>query len=306
MSAASQTVRVYFDNNVYSRIDDEGSVNAVEGWLKEARARLRVSESLMAEVFRISDPGARARRFEVIATLATEYPRPGTFLWTRELIAAIQRHRPTWLRRKPDTEFVSRFLNFDRNTWRRISADPAYVPAGLDKPLGVLHDSVGEVRDGQRKTRQRLHASGTSLPEALEPSGADRYWRTAAAVQVVRLLFADEAFRPYARLLLAYLDKSKITPDDFASFFRDEVEDVELPRHRISGTADYFQRRYEVTTGNFMDLGHAAEMLEVDVLFTRDATFHRVLEDVSRHIAVRAAPVLLSSKAHVVEQLEAL
>jgi hypothetical protein len=306
MSPPRQNVRVYFDNNVYSRIEAEGSADTLKGWLKDTGATLRVSDTLMTEAFRISDPATRARRFEVITTLATEYPRPGLFLSTRELVAAIQRHRSTWLRRKPDTDFISRFLNLDRNTWRRLRADPAYVPEGLEKPIGILHGLLGEVRDGQRKTRRRLRASGTPLTEALDPSGADQYWRTAAALQVVRLLFADEALRPYARLLLAYLDKAMITPADFASFFKDEVEDVELPRHRISGIADYFQRRYEVTTGNFMDLGHATEMLEVDVVFTRDTTFHKVLEDVAKHLPVRGAPVLLSSQAPVVEQLEAV
>jgi len=75
---------------------------------------------------------------------------------------------------------------------------------------------------------------------------------------------------------------------------------------RIDGERAPEAARLPAARDDFMDLGHATEMLEVDVVFTRDATFRKVLEDVARHLPVRGAAVLLSSQAPVIEQLEAV
>ena len=92
----------------------------------------------------------------------------------------------------------------------------------------------------------------------------------------------------------------------FATFFERDASGEELPRHRVSGLADYFQRRYEVTAGNWIDQGHATELLYADLVFTRDATLHKVLQDIVRVVPGLGRPVLLESTASIADQLRAL
>lgn len=295
---------LYFDSNVYARIDAEGSTPEVRDWISRNHFRLRVSENIMSEALRIPEPNVRKLRFAVITQLANVFPQPGAFLTMKELIQAIGRRRPQWLRRDPDTQYVSRFLNLDRNTWRRLQADPAYFPPGIAHSLNVLHLSAGKVRDGQRRTKDRLRGTKATMAAALPAEGAEASWRTAAAFQLISSLFPEEQTKRWSGLTFAYLDPSRITPDELASFFQKEVRPDELPRTRLMGVADYLQRRYELTSGNWTDQGHAVELLEVDTFVTRDRTFAKVLEDLATYLNVRATVLFLNSRDSVLSQLE--
>lgn len=71
------------------------------------------------------------------------------------------------------------------------------------------------------------------------------------------------------------------------------------------GVADYVQRRYEVTPGNWGDQGHAVEILEVDVFVTRDRIFAKVLGDLATHLEIGAKVLFVNSRDPVLSQLEA-
>lgn len=252
---------LYFDSNVYSQVDLEASANEVRGWASGSGSRVRVSENIMSEAFRIPDADIRRRRFESITRLASVFPQPGAFLTMRELVDAVQRYRPHWLRKDPDLEFVSRFLNLDRNTWRRLRADPGHYPDGIERSLAMVHFAAGDVRQRQRKTKMRLSGTAANMVAALPTDGAESAWRTGAALQLIDSLFPDQQTKAWSGLTFAYLDARQITPQDLASFFQDEVLDDELPRTRLMGVTDYLQRRYELTAGNWTDQGHAVEIL---------------------------------------------
>ena len=64
------------------------------------------------------------------------------------------------------------------------------------------------------------------------------------------------------------------------------------------------QRRYELTAGNWTDQGHAVELLNVDLFFTRDGTFAKVLGDLTKLLPVRARVVLVDGREPVLNQLE--
>lgn len=297
---------LYFDSNVYARIEEEGSAPAVKDWLGNNQLRLPVSEGLMTEAFRIGDAERRRRRFEVITNLATDFPQPWSFSSLRELVAAAKRHRPGWLRSDPDLELVSKFLNLDRNTWRRLKADPAYFPPELAQSLQVVHEAVGEVRHGQRATRNRLLEAAEAPATTLRTELAEAHWRTTAAVQLISALFPEKARERFSVLYFAYFDRSQMEPRELASFFQQEVDGDELPRSRVLGMTDYFQRRYEVTAGNWMDQGHSTELLNVDVLVTRDRAFHSILSDLTGALPVRGRSVLLTGAKPIPDQLLAI
>ena len=289
----------YFDNNVYARIAEEDGVRAVSTLRRETGTSVRVSEALMAEALRIADPATRRTRFGAITAVATDYPAPAAFRSTRELVEVARRLRPHWLRRDVDAARVSEFLNLDRNTWRRLKSDPAYVPDGLGVSVGVQTAAVGEVRAGQRRTRTRLRGH---VRETLTSEAAEQHWRTTAHVQFIEAMFGKLP----SWLYLAYFDARKMEPREVAALFERDASAEDLRMFRMTGLADFFQRRYEVTSGNWMDQGHAQELLETDLLVTRDQSFWRVLNDISSVAVVRAVPVLLSSDSSVVDQLATL
>lgn len=294
---------VYFDTNVFDRISREGSAQAVREWLQDGRWRLRVSQGLMSEAFRITDASTRRERFEVITRLATVYPQPSAFLLVRELVTAVEALRPHWLRNNPDLPLVSRFLNLDRNTWRRLRDDPTYMPQGLEQHLSAMRDFAGDVRGRQRATRARLLASMQAPSEALAFESAEDNWRLTTALQTWSSLFPEEGQERYSSVHLAYLDPRRVQPPDLVSFFMREVAGDQLSMARVLGLTDYFQRRYEVTVGNWMDQGHALELLTSDLFVTRDETLHTVLSDVSGAVNTRARLILLGSAETVLGQL---
>jgi hypothetical protein len=140
---------------------------------------------------------------------------------------------------------------------------------------------------------------------ALPTDGAEHSWRTASALQLVEALYPEPQRESWSALTFAYIDRRQITPPDLASFFQNEVTGDELPRTRLMGTVDYIQRRYELTAGNWTDQGHAVELLNVDLFFTRDGTFAKVLGDLADVLSVRARVVHVDGRGPVLNQLEA-
>ncbi|HKZ54118.1 MAG TPA: hypothetical protein VJ123_01470 [Anaerolineales bacterium] len=295
---------LYFDSNVYDRISKTGAAEDVRKWIQRRSASLRVSEVILTEAFRIGDAELRSHQVDTIVSLATLYPRPGAFLNARELVSAIERYRPGWLRKHPDNLTVSRFLNLDRNVWRRLKEDPAYYPPGIEAGIEPLPALAGEVKRVQKRTRTRLLDQGEHPAQALTQAGIETHWRWTQMLQWADLLDPAKTDQKFAQLIRAYLRPEPVSQEEWEMFWLKDVTAADLPRSRAYAVADYFQRRYRVTAGNWMDAGHAVELLDVDYLVTGDQDFFKVLVDLRGELPYGGLPILLEPNQSVVDELD--
>ena len=131
--------------------------------------------------------------------------------------------------------------------------------------------------------------------KAVELDDPEAAWRVAQA------LIWDGAINGEDPGMVDYLDwlgpylKAEAFSDgpSYLKFWIEEVDGQRLPNNRIDGLAGHFQLQRRITHGNSSDIDHAQHLLDVDLFFTADQSFHWVLKQISGQITGLAEPVLL-------------
>jgi hypothetical protein len=300
-------MRLYLDTNVYAHAQDAGQEIALRDWLTQACHRAVLSDVLLEEAIAIPDEDVRDGRLRLFADLPSVKTDSLGELQTREFLNEVRRLRSGW-RRLPvgDVSTVDAMRRARQDGWRLLSKDPQRLVHRTGDYRGVTERGIRGARVGQRTIREDILATRTKVNEVI--LGSDR-------VQTRPLELDDEAdfcrfeallawyqavlegaetlseYRAYAE---PYLRPDKIAPDEFATFWLDEVELERMPRGWATGLVTHAQLRSRIVHGNSADARHAGHVLDADLIVTEDERFHAALQTVAARVADAAHPRLLS------------
>jgi hypothetical protein len=299
-------VRFYLDSNVYQALVASGEVEATKKWLAQAGHKVLASDTNRIEAERIPSDGERAQRLTALVALADEVLLPEGFVAAREVASEIRLVHPVWMRRRADTETISRFLNDTRRKWRAIRDDARTYPRH-EHQQGLVAAGAGLVRVMQREARKQIVAGAAAAPTLLSDSELDQYWRVQNMAVWWNALRGVEVSRDYREFLMPYLT-GEVDRSDWQRFWLAEASGERVVVNRALALADYWQRFAAITAGNAQDAIHASHLLDADCLVTADRDFHKVLLLLSPHLRDAARPVYLNKSlgAPYLPQLESL
>lgn len=314
---------VYFDTNLYKYIVECGEVPFVADMLRKHKLKLLASLSNLTEL--LANPNEdqmfkEVKSLRAISDFHEEIPQP--YLHAKEVLMAISRLRPKWLRPLIDRRQIDYYLKEKRLLWARVRRSDYPVD---DPPfLAYRHTAetgISEIRNLQRTIRSELlkgnnlwemriqrKSINIDLEQSVVPVDWDDpeiWWRTdCMATWFESLVRLQPALRDYNDFLSPYVDAEKFIGDDYSQFWMKDVKAKWVPRNRLMALAGFYQLKRKITHGNAEDLNHASHLLDVDYFLTADKSFYGVLQDVTRHFDKSGSPVLINrSAASAVEEI---
>lgn len=297
-------MKLYLDTNVYSAIAKAGEVEEVRSLLSRRGAEVVASVTTLAEVWRIRDDDARANEMKAVTAVASRLLASDSYLHAQELLQAIRRHEPQWLRVHPDTSRIQPLLAFWLRSLGKLRRDPRWVPRGQQQFEQDSEAGLQLFRQDQ-KAKRTFQLIKTELRKYVTILGVDvpiedlnTFWRL-HSMAVWRRAIVDRIpeSRDYADWLGPYLRAGawRDAPS-LLRFWLAEVDENEVPRNRITALTEYFQTRHKITHGNANDALHAVYLVDCDVFLTADRRFQETLGHVLGEIDT-ATRVLLINQA---------
>jgi hypothetical protein len=157
-------MRVMLDTNLYSSIGDENAAKAFADMAKIRSIQIGTPPSTLVEVINL--PAAEPR--QIITNALARGPRirlqteAQSECW--ELVSAIRRCRPNWVRRVPDTARVASLSNFWTNKiWRQVlgNSEGFHAYQSREKPL---YDYLVDQQRAQQREKLETKFNIRPLP----------------------------------------------------------------------------------------------------------------------------------------------
>jgi hypothetical protein len=301
-------VRVILDTNVWSYLGDEGSRQQLDAGLRQCKATLLHTPSVLLEVLRTPNVEVRQRivRAMVVGLPVRKLPSEAE-AEAQEVTEEIQRVRPEWLLLVPDLRRADQAHRFwTRRIWNAVERDlDGFVERSALLPLPDVDEHVLTVqRERKAAIRESRDSNWTELDIWAEPTAdasteylqgwpadqrveawrvatRDVFWEALKKAPLRRVLRYEDT--TYADFVGARVDLEKMTRDgaDFTTFFFDQVELAAMRRCWLRWATDFAQGFTKVTPGNPRDAQHAAYLVDCDLFVTADARYARTMATVA-------------------------
>src|SRR5688572_19500508 len=114
MVTGQRQQRIYLDNNLYSTISREASVQEVRKALRQRRSKVFASSSNLLELLVSSNQEGRIQDIDTLKSLASEFEdKPSSWHQAQEVNQAIKLHRSEWCK-LPSVAEINEIRNFLR------------------------------------------------------------------------------------------------------------------------------------------------------------------------------------------------
>jgi hypothetical protein len=289
-----EDVRAYFDTNVYSHIRSSGELSKARELLRSARWNLVASSHNLFEAFAAPEE-IRREELRVLTKLANQFDeKPSAFRDASEVLAAVRKHRPTWLRAMGSHNRTRVFIREHVRRW--WGAKAGHMPGGRDyaKYREVLEAGIREARSLRSNLRavklaretaylRRTYGERSAIVHA-DVNNPQIFWRLVAWLSYDgAILQRYSQTRDLSDYLLPRLKTTTIDPEDFFLFWMRDVEAVDVPRTMWEGLVAFGQSEAKGSHGDPADQSHSAFALDVDVFVTADRRFHNALITAQQH-----------------------
>lgn len=300
-------LRLLFDTNVWTEIGLRGQAHVLRKGVQSGHVTVLVQPSVLLEIGRTPRP-----RLDTIlpaitdltwTTLPTE-----AYLECSEIVEAIRRHRPAWIRGFPDSSRVATLRNWwTHRIWVEARRSPEFLQllSRHNTNSHLLEKLYEEQREWKRllKTSNFIFRHDDAYTNAFEHpdrrlrEGARNElieaWRFEVAmimnVDIRRGLEERASFRDstatYFDWLDPYVNLSAVMNDPGAlnDFFYHSVAASDLKRNWLRWAVKWGQLDSKPSVGNAADEQHSAYLYEADLFFSADRRFCRCLEAARRY-----------------------
>lgn len=307
--AARETVRTYFDSNVYRHLAEHTDAGKCRMELRAAGCSIVASTENLLEVYAIPDETKRRDELKVLVEIASGFEkRPVSYLEATQVRLALLRHRPDWRRSVVFRKTMNRQLADYGASWKEavggILPDAgAYGAYRRDHEAGVATARGLQKTFRQHKLEERrvavLKRFGDRIASIeMDLDNPDTFWRVECWLAYDGALVQQHsATRDLSDWIRPFLRANAISSADLFTFWMRDVSPDEVPRARWSGVVSFFQLDSKIGHGHANDQLHAAHALDTDVFVTADRGLHRALVDAKSFSPVGVARVLLWRRA---------
>lgn len=286
--------RVLLDTNVWSYVVGSGKQGDLLNVTRSGRVEVQIAPGVLYETLRIPDVGLMT----AIVRLQTKHHfrrlMPEAYSESQEILHAIARHRPEWLRVAPDTTFHNRLkLDWSRRMggfWVRCEKSPVQEAAYLRQAEGRLIDAS---RTEAKLRREEMRQGGwkanppmdKTMGRPLQPTPG---WN-GEEVQAWRLetwqgltFNLGQFGNPYRDWICPFLetDTGLLQSAAWTEFWLHVVEAAEVPRQWLRWAHTFAQRFRKVSPGSGGDTQLFSYLPETDLVITADKALLDILEEV--------------------------
>jgi hypothetical protein len=308
---------VLLDSNVWRYIVDADAIGRVRAAARASNSLVLVAPMVLYEAAAIGDHTVRRRIVEAVTRATWTRLMSDIYLQSVDVVEAIRRHRPEWLRTRPDGRSYYR-LKADWSGgafWTRARHD-------LDRELEILA-TIGrwrheEARDEAAARRADFRERGIATIDVglmwstlLEPQlgwRGDPFapWRADSANTWSEGLFAGTRRTPYVDWVGPWVDLEVVRPQraSWTEFWLYDVDDTEVPREWVRWAVGALQATRRVTDGTPSDNALATYLPDVDLFVTADKALADIVTIIRPHSPVPIAePVRVSGGSDAVGEL---
>ena len=325
-------IRVALDTNIWSYLGDAGAAAEFQRLVEGRGLVVTIPPSTLLEVMRLRAGEPRSRIVKVMSHARRVRLPSEAELESSEVVNEVRRCRPRWLRQFSNTGRVASLNTYwTKGVWREAQEKPERMHTFLldDKRKS---DLLVHVQRSNRSAALRdnfdpadlshLEISAPDLNDAarVAPGWNGRsiaawrfdcrgiYWCALKEVYQRSLLTGEDA--TYADWVGAYVDLTRMTadPEDFTTFWFEDVERTSLQRNWIRWAVPQAQTSMKITPGNPFDGQHGAYHLDYDLYISADKRYIEALNIVRRHAGfAMAEPRLVSgdTDSSIVDRIDA-
>lgn len=306
-------MNLYFDTNIYSFVASTGETAKLRTYLRKEHHILTASLGNVIEIFAIPDRVIQRSELETLTKVASNYEKkPQSWAHNQEVRKELRRCHPDWLRSRPDPKNrIREFLKGHQDAWKmakRVDSPESYAYSAFRSDFEAGVKKYRDIQKWDRKKAQSgtkdfsmsmVNKEGVALFFTSSQNDPEIRWRfECLSTWHNAIVMRVPESRDYADWLLPFLREGAFEHPDYAKFWLEEVEAKRVPKNRICGLVNFYQKEYKITHGNPADQIHASNLLDADVFITADKSFHAVLmKIVKKHFPSRSRPILLNRGA---------
>lgn len=307
-------MKIYFDTNIYDFISATMEDEIVSSYLVENKIDLVASSENLGEVYGISDKDRCKQRLKTLITVASSFEKKPQSWWqVKEVLSEVKRIKPHWLKQTPNNHLVEQekyYLYNHAYKWEKAKELSLPHPSDIaqyknDFELGVKLSTLSQKDLRQQLVNNQLDLKFVSLKggkltelisgEILEP---ETFWRIdSLMVYHAAIVQRFKPSRDYADWLLPYIREDAFRSPTYSNFWVEQIKSAKVPKNMMSSLVSFYQMKYKITHGNPNDQIHACHLTDVDVFFTADKPFYKILEQVIPHFAQTSKVMLIDRGA---------
>lgn len=297
---------VLFDTNVWRHLAAHDRAMETRAALKSAGRRGAVSPLNMDELVRTPDDVQLRAMVDVACRRWWVRLMPIGFLDVEQLVSAIRRHRPEWVRRDPDWKRFAyergAYLTNDHNSyWKAVRQHPReYADSNEqnDEVRRIQEATTREAKkvvphfDSSRVGDAMVEPLEVSLPGTTVHGRTIESWRFQCANSVWLRLDPRESGPMGALWFDCFIERSAISPSDWWSFWADAVTPVDVSREWLRCATFHLQATRKVGPGVAGDLALVSHLVDVGAFATCDRPLFEIVEKIRPVAPVKLASVL--------------
>lgn len=290
--------RVILDTMIWSYIADRDERLALEALEDRQRLALLIPPSVLLEALRTPVPKVRSRIVETICSRSRQriHPPSEAQQEANELVAAVRKHRPGWLRAFPRNDKLPALEAFwTRKLWQEAQRNPQKT-AELASTVTSSEQNAEVLLKIQRALKDSVKGDGgsdtaswfadlTDQPEEIrigwngERIEAWRFensmfwWAHLCGANRQKDTTSLDWAGPWLKINVIRKDRRS-----WNVFWYHEVSAIELRRNWIRTTLPWAQLATRIGDGNPRDAQHAAYLFDADTFVTADRRFVKVLD----------------------------
>jgi hypothetical protein len=283
---------VLIDTNVWKHLVDRQTLSVFRGILKTKSERGAVSPLIVDELVRIDEDAERT--VQVTEACQSHWRRllPIGLLDMMQLAEAIRKHRPEWVRPRPDLKLYAH----EKGAYLSHAADGFWqVVRRNSAGYARLNASNEAVRSSQQMTTRHAKLSAilpfdsvdllTSLTAPIKLDWPNTWssrtvesWRYQSA-NLVRTLLRPQLSGPMPSLWLGcFIDLNRIQLQDWCSFWADQISPTEASHFWLRAAVFQLQATRKIGPGVAGDLAIAGHLADVQTFVTLDSAFGEIIE----------------------------
>jgi hypothetical protein len=285
--------RVLLDTNVWRRLSDAEAIEPLRMRAKASKVHILVAPAVVYEMLRTPGPELRARQVKAVTLRSWKRLMTESFEECRDVREAIRRHRPEWLRSRPDlASFYRSRANWAgaRGFWHRARHDTAGEAARLASLEGDEIRLARAQAQARRADLKSLHFDSmvltgwTGRPIRPVPGwdGTDvDAWRLDSVQSWSRSLALGRQ-HPALDWLGPFVDLRRIAEErrSWNHLWLHEVDVKELPLEWMRWAVSVLQGVRKVTPGTPGDNQLSVYCYEADLLVSADKAFVEIINRV--------------------------
>jgi hypothetical protein len=254
---------------------------------------VQIAPGVLYEILRLKDTSLRARLVHLMTNSRFSRLMPEAYSESMELLRAIERVRPDWLRSTPDLLFFDRLKkDWTRRTggfWVRCARSAESEANFLGQVEGKMIEGAKAQAQSARKEMMEIGwkrnpsmdktLAGFNCPVAGWRGDMVEAWRIDNLVGMTYALGRPgHAYRDWIAPFVE-LDSGLLESAAWREFWLYIADKAELPRHWMRWAHSFAQRFRKVTSGSPGDTQLATYFIETDIFVTADKTLMEILEE---------------------------